>query len=146
MENPFAGQDIQILSAYREKLESFVARREGKNASYLSHPFDRNVDIWFAAIMLAVRKGIAPVPVQGVSYKAAEGTVLGSDVWRATALCMLAIAHHDNAEIVDSPPDMMRLANGLANAGFPELFSLLDQRGNDTALDFLCDEISKLVD
>jgi hypothetical protein len=40
---------------------------------------------------------------------------------------------------------MMRIASAYAHAGLPELFSMLDSRGEDTALDYLCDEVEELV-
>ena len=112
MDNPFAGLDIAILDDFREKIDAYVQRREGQRASPLNQPFNRNVDIWFFAIMLAVQNGLKPTEVKGKTYKAAEGVVI---------------------------------ANSYANAGFPLLFSMLDSRGDDTALDYLCDEVEKFV-
>ena len=64
---------------------------------------------------------------------------------RPTALTLLAIAESEDPNIVDRAGDMMRIANSYANAGFPLLFSMLDSRGDDTALDYLCDEVEKFV-
>ncbi|KZC99937.1 MULTISPECIES: hypothetical protein [unclassified Thalassospira] len=145
MDNPFAGLDIAILDDFREKIDTYVQRREGQRASPLNQPFNRNVDIWFFAIMLAVQNGLKPTEVKGKTYKAAEGVVIGSDSWRPTALTLLAIAESEDPNIVDRAGDMMRIANSYANAGFPLLFSMLDSRGDDTALDYLCDEVEKFV-
>lgn len=145
MSNPFSGFDINIADDFRERLESYVQRREGRSASPVHQPFNRNVDIWFFAIMLAVQEGLKPVAPKGSTYKAAEGNVLGSDDWRPTVLTLLAIAETDDAEIVDSPGEMLRIANGYAHAGFPRLFQMLEERGEDTALDYLSDHIEELV-
>jgi len=145
MDNPFAGLDIAIPDDFREKIEVYVQRREGQRASPLNQPFNRNVDIWFFAIMLALQKGLKPSETKGKTYKAAEGVVIGSDSWRPTALTLLAIAESENPNIVDRPGDMMRIAISYANAGFPLLFSMLEGRGDDTALDYLCDEIENFV-
>lgn len=146
MDNPFAGLDITIDDDYRERIDAVVQLREGRGASPVHQPFRRNVDIWFFAIMLAVKKGLKPVPPSGKTYKAAEGVVLGSDSWRPTAMTLLAIAETGKAEIVDSPGEMMRIANSYAHAGLPLVFSILDERGDDSALDYLCDEVEDLVD
>lgn len=69
-----------------------------------------------------------------------------SHSWRPTALTLLAIAESSDPEIVERPGEMMRIANGYAIAGFPLLFTMLEGRGEDAALDFLCDEIEELVD
>lgn len=145
MDNPFAGQDVSISVDFREKIEGYVQRREGQRASPLNQPFNRNIDIWFFAVMLALQKGLKPTDVQGKTYKAAEGVVIGSDSWRPTALTLLAIADTDDPTVVDRPAEMMRIANSYANAGFPALFSMLESRGDDAALDHLCDEIEKFV-
>jgi len=146
MDNPFAGQDITIDECFRESIETFVQLREGKTASPVHQPFRRNVDLWFFAIMLAITKKVKPLAPSGKTYKAAEGVVLGSDEWRPTALILLAIAKTENAEIVDNPSEMMRIANGYAHAGLPLLFSLLNERGEDSALDYLCDFVDELID
>jgi len=61
-------------------------------------------------------------------------------------ITLLAISESNDPEIIDSTSDMMKIANGYFNAGFPALFSLIDARGDDTALDTLCDEIEDFVD
>lgn len=146
MDNPFAGQDIVIEEAFRERIDSFVQRREGKDAAPVHQPFRRNVDLWFFAIILAIKKGAKLSKPSGKTYKAAEGVVLGSDEWRPTALILLAVAETEKVEIVEAPGEMMRIANGYAHAGLPILFSLLDERGEDTALDYLCDVVEDLLD
>ena len=145
MDNPFAGLDINIDEVYREKIEAVVQRREGRSASALHQPFRRNIDVWFFAVMLAVRKGLRPISPSKKTYKAAEGVVLGSDSWRPTALTLLAISETGDVNVIDSPGSMMKIANDYAHAGFPLVFSMLDQRGEDTALDQLCDEVERLV-
>lgn len=145
MDNPFAGLDINIDEDFRERIEAVVQLREGRSASAVHQPFRRNVDIWFFAIMIAVNKGLKPTGPTGKTYKAAEGVVLGSDPWRPTALTLLAIAEKDDVSVIESPSEMMRIANAYAHAGFPEVFSILDSRGEDTALDYLCDEVESQV-
>ena len=145
MDNSFAGQDINIDEHFRERIEAVVQLREGRSASAVHQPFRRNVDIWFFAIMLAVKKGLKPTGPSGKTYKAAEGVVLGSDPWRPTALTLLAIAERDDVSVIDSPSEMLRIANSYAHAGLPEVFAMLDRRGEDTALDYLFDEVEGLV-
>lgn len=145
MDNPFAGQDVVISEDFREKINSYVQRREGKNASPLHQPFKLNVDIWFFSVMLAQQKTLKPTKLSSKTYKAAEGVALASETWRPTALTLLAISESNEPEIIDRPSDMMKIANSFANAGFPALFSILDARGDDTALDTLCDEIEDFV-
>jgi len=144
-DNPYAGLDIVISDDFRERIDAVVQLREGKGSSPVHQPFRRNVDIWFFAIMMAVKKGLKASSPSGKTYKAAEGVVLASDSWRPTALTLLAISETGRAEVVDSPSEMMKIANGFAHSGFPLVFSLLSERGEDTALDYLSDEIESLA-
>lgn len=146
MDNVFAGQDVVIEDGYRERIDDVVQLREGKNASPTRQPFRRNIDVWFFAIMIAVKKDLKPEPLRGKTYKAAEGVVLASDSWRSTALMLLALSTTEGTEVLGEPSKMMQLANRYASAGFPILFSWIDERGADTALDYLSDMVEGLVD
>lgn len=145
MSNPFAGLDIMISEDHRTFLETYVQRQIGRSARPIHQPFARNIDMWFAAICLAVRKGLKPVPPPGKLYKAAKGVVLSSDAWRPAVLTLLAIAETEDETIIMRPGEMLRIASSYAAAGLPELFSLLDARGGDTALDHLSEEIERLL-
>src|SRR5688572_9436449 len=140
MTNPFAGSDINVPEEFREYFDAYVQKKDGANSRPLNQPFARNIDMWFFAICLAVKKGLAPAETRGKTYKAAEGVVLNSDPWRPTAITLLAIAEADDVSVIDRPGDMLKVANGYAMAGLPELLAMLDGRGGDTALDYLCDE------
>lgn len=143
--NPFAGLDIMISDDYRTHFDTYVQRREGKGARPVHQPFARNIDMWFAAICLAVKKGLKPTAPTGKMYKAAEGVVLSSDPWRPTALSLLAIAEAKDAEIIDRPGEMLRIASSYAAVGLPELLAILEERQGDTALDYLSEKLEGLL-
>ncbi|MES2450714.1 MAG: hypothetical protein V4610_09115 [Pseudomonadota bacterium] len=145
MNNPFAGSDIMIPDDFREHFDSFVQKKEGKSAQPIHQPFGRNIDMWFFAICLAVKKGLTPTTHAGKSYKAAEGVVLNADPWRPTALTLLAIGETGDVSIVDRPGEMLRIASGYAMAGLPELLTLLNEREGDTALDYLSESIEGML-
>lgn len=144
--NPFAGHDIMVPDEYREHFDTYVQRREGRAARAIHQPFARNIDMWFTAICLAVKKGAKPEPSPTTkAYKAAEGVVLSSDPWRPTALILLAVGDTDDPSIVDRPGDMLRIANGYAAVGLPMLLTMLQERGGDTALDHLSERFEGLL-
>lgn len=145
MTNPFAGADIMIPDVYREYFDSYVQKKEGRAAQPVHQPFARNIDMWFFAICLAVKKGLKGEPYSGKSYKAAEGVVLNSDPWRPTALTLLAIGDTEDITIVDRPGDMLRIANGYALAGLPALLTALNEREGDTPLDYLSETVEELL-
>ena len=72
--------------------------------------------------------------------------VLGSDSWRSNALVLLAISHTKDISVAENPQEMMRIANAYALAGLPFLIDLIEGRDGDTPLDFLCDEIEKMLE
>jgi hypothetical protein len=143
--NPFANSDLMIPDDFREHFDAYVQKKEGKAARATNQPFARNVDMWFFALCLAVKKGLVPTPYSGKTYKAAEGVVLGSDPWRPTVLTLLAIGDTKDVSIIDRPGDMFRIANNYAMAGLPELLALLDERKGDTPLDHLCEVVEGII-
>jgi len=145
MNNPFAGSDINIPDEFREHFDAYVQKKDGSNARPVNQPFARNIDMWFFAICLAVKKGLARAEPSGKTYKAAEGVVLNSDPWRPTAITLLAIAETNDIEVIDRPGEMLRIANSYAMAGLPELLAILAQRGGESTLDFLCEEVEGLL-
>lgn len=143
--NPFAGLDIMVPEDYRIHFDTYVQRREGKNARPVHQPFARNIDMWFIAICLAVKKNLKPNGPTGKAYKAAEGVVLSSDPWRPTALMLLAIADTDDASVVNRPGEMLRIASSYAISGLPELLAVLEGRAGDSALDHLSEHFEELL-
>lgn len=146
--NYFAGVDISLPEKYREYFHRYcLTRTEGSKNSPEDSPFPRMVDMWFLAICLAVSEGLAPVTeVEGKAYKAIEGVVFGSDPWRSNAIMLIAIAQTGDIDVTTQPHEMMRIANGLAIAGLPKLIARLEERGGDTALDHLSDEMLAVLD
>jgi hypothetical protein len=145
MTNPFAGSDINVPEEFRQYFDSYVQKKDGANARPVNQPFARNVDMWFFAICLAVKKGLSRAEPSGKMYKAAEGVVLNSDPWRPTAITLLAIADTNDVSVIDRPGEMLKIANGYSIAGLPELLTMLNERGGDTALDYLCEEVETLL-
>lgn len=144
--NEFAGIDINLPEKYRDYFHRYcLTRAEGSKNSAEDSPFPRMVDMWFLALCLAAREGLNPAEIDGPKYKAIEGVVLGSDLWRSNVIMLVAIAHAGDIEITSSPQDMMKIANGYAIAGLPGLIALLEARGGDAALDHLSDEILDLM-
>jgi hypothetical protein len=98
------------------------------------------------ALCIAVKEGITPVnQTKGNMYKAIEGVVFGSDSWRSNSLMLLAIAETGDISVADRPHDMIRIANAYAIAGLPRLISILNDRGDDIALDHLSEFLIEIM-
>ena len=144
--NHFAGIDIMVPEQYREHYQTYCQTGALGVSQIEENPFPRMIDMWFLSIGIAVHKGLKPeFDVRGPTYKAMEGVVLGSDSWRSDALVLLAIAYEEDIGIAEKPAEMMRIANAYANAGLPDLISLLQNRDGDAPLDFLCEEIEDWI-
>lgn len=139
--NYFAATDIYLPENFRDYFHAYcLTRYEGSKNNPEDSPFPRMVDMWFLGICIAVKKELNPVfDKKGKTYKAIEGSVLGTDIWRSNALMLLAIAHEGTIEIANNPNDMMKIANAYAIAGLTLLISILEDRGGDTALDYISD-------
>lgn len=145
--NAFAPIDVYLPEKYQDYFHTYsLTRTEGSRNNPEDSPFPRMVDMWFMALCLAVKENIKPdFDHKGPTYKAINGDVFGSDLWRANALMLIAIAHTGNVEVTDKPHDMMRIANAYAIAGLPRLISILEDRGGDTALDHLSDIVVEMI-
>ena len=145
--NILAGQDIQMPESHRKLVETYVQRRDSAGSKPSSHPFNRNIDIWFFAIMVAVRKNLQRSENPPKSYKAAEGVVLNSDPWRVTSLLLLALSETKNETVLDRPTEIAKIANGYAAAGMEQLdVWLQDRPPKETVLEYLCTKIEDLSD
>lgn len=145
--NAFASSDIQLPEKWQEYFHAYcLTRTEGSRNNPEDSPFPRMVDMWFLAVCIAVKEGLSPdFKAKGKTYKAIEGNVFGSDNWRSNALMLLAISHTGDVEVTNQPNEMMKIANAYALAGLPRLIHILNERGADTALDYLSDIVVEML-
>lgn len=128
--NPFQGIDISVPVEYREDFARFC--QSSGRAVIDQSPFPRMVDLWFLAVCIAARLGLAPVDIAKLdTYKIIEGSIFGNDPWRVHMLMLLAIAYTDSVEVVSEPRRMMTIANGLAVAGLGRLLEMLREGESD---------------
>ncbi len=122
-ENPFSGYNIEIPRKYDDQVRRFSATGGGSKTREIS-PFDRQVDFWFAAFVIAVNKGLAPVEEKD-TYNAVSGAILSSDSYRITYIQAVYLAITQDLEGLASHRKVMDFALGMANAGMPILIQIL---------------------
>lgn len=129
--NPFQRFELRIPEEYRERVEEFSRTRAtgGQRPSPDDSPFERQVDLWFAAVCLGARKGKRVTPAKW--HKFNDGTVLLQDAWRIELLELLAIGLTDRPEVIGDPAEVVEIANELAAAALPELFFMMEQDAGD---------------
>ena len=118
--NNYANQDLYIAAPFHERLREFVSRAEQDSLT-----FSRQVDGWWAAIAIGVRRGQrAPLPPPPGLVKFNDGGILSSDPWRITHLELLALSE-GGPDMLLRPNEVIRMASEYAHTGFPELLEMI---------------------
>jgi hypothetical protein len=123
-DNPFSNFNIDIPRKYSEKIKSYSATGGGSGSRELC-PFERQVDFWYCAFLLAVNKELSPV-IEKDTYNATGATILTTDPYRIIHIraTFLSISK-DLAGLADNKK-VFDFAMGMANAGIPLLIQILD--------------------
>ena len=124
--NPYVNLELKIPSKYSEDLKKYTGRfkaEDGATKDIDRSPFDRYVDLWWAAIGVGVSEG--RLSNTDDSEKFVTGVVLSQDPWRITQLELLAIAHTGSADVISKPGEVIEIANGYAATGVPILVEIL---------------------
>ena len=142
--NPFTSVWLQYPAEQRPDYERFC---QTDNPSPLdSSPFPRRVDMWFAALSIAIRKGLPPVDLSThKTLSFVEGQIFDRDPWRIRALMLVALSVDRTIDVVNDPSRMMSIANGLAAGGAPLIVGMLSE-GEDRHIWNLSEAIQKLLD
>ena len=142
--NPFTSTGLLYPADQRPDYERFS---QTENPSPLgSSPFPRRVDMWFAALSIAARKELSPVDLSGLkTVQFTEGRIFDGDPWRIRALMLVALSVDKSIEVVDDPPRMMSIANGLAAAGAPLIVKMLSE-GEDRPIWNLSEALSEALE
>ena len=100
----------------------------------------------FAALSIAARKELSPVDLSGLkTVQFTEGRIFDGDPWRIRALMLVALSVDKSIDVVDDPPRMMSIANGLAAAGASLIVKMLSQ-GEDRPIWNLSEALKELLD
>ena len=123
--NPFAG--AYLVYPVEQDPEYHRYCQTGGREPIDQSPFGRMVDLWFAGLSVATRKGLSPVDLsRRKTSNMIQGAIFdGKDSWRVQFLMLVAIALEDDVAVVERPNRMMAIANGLAAAGVPHVVELL---------------------
>jgi len=131
--NPFQRNELSVPEEYHDYFKRYCqTSTDGEKIDIDKSPFRRMVDMWFLAVCIAINQGLKPMEFKGKkTVKIIDGTIFSSDPWRINALMLMAVGYTKNVEILTSPNDLMKLANGLAVAGLPALIDMLETGSSD---------------
>ena len=142
--NPYASFTIEIPKQYQDMVKKYSRSSDSKTSAEYA-PFERQVDIWFLAFLIAVNCGLEPVREEGEIYGAVRGDILDRDPYRISLIQICALGKTKNIEILKNPRDSFNYALHMANAGFPKLFQILRDE-TDTPLYSLFDELERMTE
>ena len=87
------------------------------HASKERAPFNRQVDLWWYAVGLGVKRGFrTPLPEREALVKFSDGGILESDAWRISHLELLVLGEYGE-EKASSPSAVIQTANEYAMTG-----------------------------
>jgi len=143
--NPFQNLELEIPEAYRGEVDRFCQTQPGGGArpSPDDSPFERQIDIWFMAACIGVRKGKRTKVVKSKSHRFAYGELLSRDPHRIESLELLAVSYTDDPWILEKPSEIIDLANELAATGLAEIIDML-KGGNAKPVWNLTDNLVEL--
>ncbi|MNE71647.1 hypothetical protein D3C80_1675410 [compost metagenome] len=129
--------------AYQERIKRFCSTGSAMKESPEYVPFERQVDLWFMALTLAVNKNLEPIVCKD-TYNATSAGILSNDSYRALLMQMIAISHYDDVSVLSDQRKVFDLCISYANAGIPYLLDVLES--DDTSpMWSLLEEVEKLA-
>lgn len=119
--NPFASYNVEIPNKYRESALKFT---HGKSSKLIA-PFERQVDFWFTAFLIAVNKKLAPKN-ETDTYNITPGSILSSDPKRIGLIQICVLGITGDFELLGKHKAVFDYASQLAYAGMPHLIQMLE--------------------
>jgi len=123
--NPYVNSQLRIPEYEWDAVRRFTTTfrpEAGGNPDIDRSPFDRYVDLWWAALCLGVREGRQSLPPKWHDF--VTGVVLNQDPWRIRHLELIALADQ-GPRILEDPGKVIAIANGYAAAGMGTLIDVM---------------------
>src|SRR5260370_41859906 len=120
--NPYASLQRRIPEYEWEAVRRFATTfrpEDGSDPNIDQSPFNRYVDLWWAALIVGVREGRKSKPLEWHDFTPAG--VFNQDPWRIRQLELLALAEAGNTEVLDDPGQGISIANEYAATGMGDL-------------------------
>ena len=142
--NPFAGNQLVYPEDQKEYYQTYCGAGGGRDID--EQPFPRMVDLWFAGLCIAARKGLTAANLTGRrTVNMIPGSIFsGEDAWRVQLIRLICLALDNDVEALDRPGGMVAMANGLAAAGVPLIAEMLSD-GKQPSIWNLSDAVDELV-
>jgi hypothetical protein len=128
--NPYANLQLRIPEHEWEAMRRFTTTfrpEDGSEPNIDQSPFNRYVDLWWAALIVGVREERRSKPAEWHDFTPA--VVFNQDPWRIRQLELLALAETGGTDVLDDPGQVIAMANEYAATG---IGILIDQMTGQT--------------
>lgn len=116
--NPYVNLDLRIPEREWEAVRRFTTTfkpDDGTKADIDRSPFDRYVDLWWAAFVIGVHEERRSKPSEWHSF--ITGVVFNQDPWRLRQLELVALAETEGTDVLENPGQVIAIANEYAATG-----------------------------
>jgi hypothetical protein len=123
--NPYGNLDLRIPENEWDSFRVFTTTFKtdaGAPADIDRSPFNRYVDLWWAALCVGVHEGRRTIPSKWHSF--VTGVVLNQDPWRIRQLELIAMAE-EGEDILREPGKVVMIGNEYAATGVPSLIDAM---------------------
>ena len=120
-------QNLRFPEEYYERVTRYTMTKQSEAERNRDNiPFERYVDIWWAALCIGVQEGRrTQVDAKKWHTFVRAGEVLPSNPWRLFQLQLMAVGVTDSTDILSSPGEIINMANEFAATGLPILLEEL---------------------
>jgi hypothetical protein len=128
--NPYANLQLRIPEHEWDAVRRFTTTfrpEDGSVPNIDQSPFNRYVDLWWAALIVGVRDGRRSKPAEWHDFTPA--VVFNQDPWRIRQLELLALADAGSTDVLNDPGRVISMANEYAATG---IGILIDQMTGQT--------------
>lgn len=136
--NPFASYNIELPDIFSDKIRQFCSTG-GKSSSVEFTPFERQVDFWFAAFVVATIEGLKGIKPEK-TYNATQAHILSTNPERIAYIQATYIAENEDISGLANPRVVWDFACQRAHAGVAMLIQMLsdtDQKPIWNYLDYI---------
>ena len=123
--NPYVNIQLKIPEHEWEAVRRFTTTfrsEDGQKPDIDRSPFDRYVDLWWAALCLGVREAKRTTPPRWHDF--ITGSVLNQDPWRIRHLELIALAE-EGPTVLEDPGKVISIANEYACTGIGKLIDAM---------------------
>lgn len=128
--NPYANLQLRIPEREWDAVRRFTTTfrpEDGSAPNIDQSPFNRYVDLWWAALIIGIREGRRAKPSEWHDFTPA--VVFNQDSWRIRQVELLALAETNGTDVLDDPGQVIAIANEYAATG---IGILIDQMTGQT--------------